>query len=1187
MDVTNDSPSPLPASSVRPRYEVVLSFRGANSRRQHFGNRLVAGFRDARSSTHPMKDFVNSLLTGFRGADTKRHLANRLFAGLTDAGIRVFKDKKEPKADKEIDPALVEAIGQSKISIPIISPEYVASKSCLMGLAKMLDCRGTKNLAIIPIFYGINPSDIGSGDHQIDSTLLDSWKSVLHDIGHLKRYCLDHASDQDGRLISELVSYVTRLLKEAELVGTSMLVGLENQFVNMMPSLDVDYHNKQVVEIRGNKVRMVGIHGIGGIGKTTLAKFVYNQLYPLFEGCSFLGNIREISKTKPLENLQSQLVSDLLNQEPISLGSLEEGIYYIKHRFRIMRVLIVLDDVDERHQLEAFAGNLNWFGSRSRVIVTTRNAGLLNIPKVFKTYEVEPMDSDQGFRLFCQHAFGGSSPHEGYGRLSRKIVSKTAGLPIAIEVVGSYLYRQNKRKWNETLKKLKKERVDTVHRILMTSYEALDQGTKDIFLDIACFFIGKDKTNPFYMWEDCGFYPSSGIESLLLKSLVKIEENNKLSVYNPLRDLGRAIVCKEDPANPGRRSRVWNHKEALDTLRSKEGPKMVQALCLKFNNGSDNTFTREEFESLSKLRFLKLDKANIGGNFMDLLSNLRWLNWRGCPATFEAVNLHLKNLVILDLSGSKVNQDWGWSRIQMPRLKVLNLTGCDEMLITPNFSGYPLLEMLILEGCSQLVKIDPSVCRLRSLVSLNVRSCSNLSMLPQGIGDMESLKELLIDGTSIHEIPESIARLKKLETLGASNCYSLIKLPLSIRLEALSMLLLDNAKIFELPDSIGSLVKLKRLSLRDCQEIEKLPDSIGKLGYSLVELDLSGTLILELPDSMSDLRLLRVLKMERCHVRNFPSAIGKLRKLEEIHASHCRSLEGSVPSNIENLQFLKILRLGYTGVSSLPESIQLLSHLQTLDLLACDNLETLPLLPSSLTRLQLSSKKMSLIPDIENLVELEDLTLGHENPKKLPPSSQSPWTVRFPKLKSLELSHSQIVTLRFEYSSECNPQLKKVVLTGANLQGVSGLPSSLSVLSIHGCLSLKSLPTVHNLNNMLELELLNSAVEEIEGLGWLTSLEILVVSYCPIVHLKGLSKLKSLKRLSLNNCNSLNKLPNISNLTMLKALEIHGCPKIQDFEGLEKLTSLEELHVTDYEAKRSSRVTDAQQRIRKRWSTSP
>ncbi|KAI6704738.1 hypothetical protein NL676_007700 [Syzygium grande] len=144
---------------------------------------------------------------------------------------------------------------------------------------------------------------------------------------------------------------------------------------------------------------------------------------------------------------------------------------------------------------------------------------------------------------------------------------------------------------------------------------------------------------------------------------------------------------------------------------------------------------------------------------------------------------------------------------------------------------------------------------------------------------------------------------------------------------------------------------------------------------------------------------------------------------------------------------------------------------------------------------------MSIIPDIQHLVELEELSFSDGNPKELVVSpnpafistkQKSPWPVTFPKLRSLEFSHSQILNLRFKYGSACIPQLEKVFLSSTNLEEVSGLPSSLSILSIRACLSLTSLPTVENLSCLLELEFLNSAVNEIEGLDGLKSLESLV-----------------------------------------------------------------------------------------------
>ncbi|KAK3419705.1 hypothetical protein EUGRSUZ_G00379, partial [Eucalyptus grandis] len=359
-------------------------------------------------------------------------------------------------------------------------------------------------------------------------------------------------------------------------------------------------------------------------------------------------------------------------------------------------------------------------------------------------------------------------------------------------------------------------------------------------------------------------------------------------------------------------------------------------------------------EILPSTTFLSLGRANIGRQFAGALLNVWWLQWQGCPQ--DAISMHLEkneNLVIIDLSWSKVTESWGgWNRIKMEHLKVLNLTGCTDLLVTPSFSCCPNLEILILERCSRLVHLDPSINDLKPLVTLNLKFCSELSMLPVKMEGLNALKELLIDGTSVRELPASIGKLVQLQILSATNCLSLVRFPGSVcELKALSELALDNAKILELPESIGDLGHLIRLSLKDCRGLGKLPESIGKLGHSLEELDISGTGISNLPDSTVNLWKLKVLKMDSCFVREFPRFIGTLISLEEVHASWCRSFEGVIPRDIVHLYSLRELRLRGTRISSLPSEIRFMPHLQSLDLLHCDFLKGLPTLPPNLSSL--------------------------------------------------------------------------------------------------------------------------------------------------------------------------------------------------------------------------------------------
>ncbi|KAI6679304.1 hypothetical protein NL676_033185 [Syzygium grande] len=93
--------------------------------------------------------------------------------------------------------------------------------------------------------------------------------------------------------------------------------------------------------------------------------------------------------------------------------------------------------------------------------------------------------------------------------------------------------------------------------------------------------------------------------------------------------------------------------------------------------------------------------------------------------------------------------------------------------------------------------------------------------------------------------------------------------------------------------------------------------------------------------------------------------------------------EGVIPTAIKSLDRLRILRLGHSSISGLPEEVTSLSCLQTLDLLRCNKLQALPELPSSLTCPHVSSDRMKALPDLKNLVKLEEICLGDKDPKEL------------------------------------------------------------------------------------------------------------------------------------------------------------------------------------------------------------
>ena len=158
-------------------------------------------------------------------------------------------------------------------------------------------------------------------------------------------------------------------------------------------------------------VEVFALYGVGGVGKTTIAKCVYNMNLGLFEGHSFLENIREyFERSDGLVCLQRQLLSDISKGKTPEIKNLNDGISKIKRSLHNRKFLIVLDDVDHIEQLEAISGMREWFYQGSKIIITTRNVHLLNAYEHCTRYAVKTLNTHDSLELFSWHAFQDSGP---------------------------------------------------------------------------------------------------------------------------------------------------------------------------------------------------------------------------------------------------------------------------------------------------------------------------------------------------------------------------------------------------------------------------------------------------------------------------------------------------------------------------------------------------------------------------------------------------------------------------------------------------------------------------------------------------------------------------------------------------------------------------------------------------------
>ena len=347
------------------------------------------------------------------------------------------------------------------------------------------------------------------------------------------------------------------------------MVNIRYLFVALYP-VGIDAHVQDLTSLLSDEVddvRMVGIWGLGGSGKTTIAKAIYNKFCQSFEGKSFLANVRETSN---LVHLQNQLLSEILKIRKTEVHSVAEGIFMIKERLCSRRVLVIIDDVDKMEQLNAIARRRDWFGPGSRIIITTRDQHLLKELDVFATYTTKRMDDSESLELFSWHAFRNNYPTEDYIDLSRSVVKYSGGLPLALEVLGSLLFSRSRPEWESTLERLKKIPNDQIQAKLKISYDVLNEFDKDIFLDISCFFIGMDESYVQQILDACGFSPEIGIKVLIDRCLLRVGERNKLMMHDLVRDMGREIVREEYPKEPGERSRLWWHEDVTDILTNHE-----------------------------------------------------------------------------------------------------------------------------------------------------------------------------------------------------------------------------------------------------------------------------------------------------------------------------------------------------------------------------------------------------------------------------------------------------------------------------------------------------------------------------------------------------------------------------------------------------------------------------------------
>ncbi|XP_072997882.1 putative disease resistance protein RGA1 [Typha latifolia] len=646
-------------------------------------------------------------------------------------------------------------------------------------------------------------------------------------------------------------------------------------------------------------VSVISIVGIGGLGKTTLAKLIFNDASTSIFDLKIWVHAMEFDVKK----LANAIVSSGSGQR-CDFDDLESTSQCVKILLHGKRYLMVLDDVwnEDEDKWEKLKLMLEVGNSGSRILVTTRS---LQVAKMMSGTEnphsLTYLSDDDCWKLFEQRAFGqgGGQRTPSLEKIGKEIVRKCGGVPLAANALGGTLRRASgEEAWKDVrdngiweIEQQYENGQLSENKILASlkvSYQYMPSPLKLCFFYCSIYpkSFGLEKDKLIQQWIAQGFIQSqresrsleigeSYVNDLLSVSFLqdrKAHEKTGDLVYKMhdlVYDFARSIAGDEVLAVAAGKETTRNVKECryASIIGYDDPSKLRKALPKKARALHFRTRLLVPLpdDAFSQTRYVRV--LDLSGCFLDEL-----------PTSVG----ELKQLRYLDASESTIQSSG--PIVKLWNLEVLNLRDCPINELPSTIGELQKLYLLNLSGCLNISTLPPSIGDLHRLLYLDLSGCYELLQLPESIWSLINLRSLNLHGCfRLKTLHQSFGHLKRLKHLDLSNCSSLLELPESVgNLQNLQTLILRSCQFKVLPETLSNLINLETLDLAYCSSLRQLPKSIGNL-QNLQTLILHSCRFEVLPETLSNLINLETLDLTNCLLDHMPSRIGRLTKLRGLH----------------------------------------------------------------------------------------------------------------------------------------------------------------------------------------------------------------------------------------------------------------------------------------------------------------